>query len=356
MFQLQCHVCQVPSSYGVAFVLKPCNHVTCVKCFHQAVPSSHTLQCPRSDCHEWVTSSTLLEIVDSGVQKSNKENDRSNPMNHESVGTTTKLIQEVIHAEPDEQMDPFRHWAMKKPDLYSGFLYVAFRCNDEEASFYKANFQATQSTVLMDDNSCDDLVKIFARVLHPLLFRKDFWEASGSNRQRHPPTSSSNAKTSKAANHIPTPLCCEDRQQLALRSLYALSSGKVMSPKEQEEMTNGSLSSHKSMKRKAIDCAKDLAKELLLSKRHFHSACSTINGSTINHISGTDRQSRSQLTKRSVLLSPIFESEPRDHDDEIPVLEIPFDDKGLRSEEYEGQIPPYMLGFLLIGAAWMIAN
>ncbi|MGK3746991.1 MAG: hypothetical protein ACI90V_013854 [Bacillariaceae sp.] len=43
-------------------------------------------------------------------------------------------IQEVSHFEPDEQMDPFRHWAIKKPELYTGLVYVAYRFSDDEVS------------------------------------------------------------------------------------------------------------------------------------------------------------------------------------------------------------------------------
>lgn len=329
----KCHVCRTACSYRVCFVLKPCNHVACIKCFHQFVPASFALQCPCSGCQEWVQSSVLLEVNSDQKDPENKAPASTIETGHEHDPQST-FVQEVIHFEPDEQMDPFRHWAMKKPDLYSGFIYAAFRCNDEEASFYKTNFKAANSTVFLDDDSSDDLIKIFARVLHPLLFRKDF--AKHHDRDA--------TSCSPKMYDLP-PHGDHERQDLALRSLYALSSGRVMSPNEQQQISCGSLESHSKIKQKAVECAKNLAKELLISKRmkrHNTAACTPMNRT------GTSR-------KRRVLLSPIIENQEKSSDENHDHISQCRDALPGDLEMTETQVP-YILGILLLGAAWMISQ
>jgi hypothetical protein len=267
-----------------------------------------------------------------------KEEDTVKPMEIPNTETKSnhsmKHVQEVTHFEPDEQMDPFRHWATKKPDVYSGFLYVAFRCNDEEASFYRANFKAANSTVFMDDNSSDDLVKIFARVLHPLLFRKDFFAEQ-------------NKRSSGVESHYVIPsFQRQEQQQLALRSLYALSSGQLMSTEEQLEISDASLASHDSIKRKAIECAKDLAKELLLSKKKMKQ--DAMNAAVVEIKKKKEKRNREEWCK---LLSPIDENRQK-----LPPARKAVQMPNEREDsELQTQIP-YMLGFLLLGATWVISN
>lgn len=342
MTLLKCDVCQAACSHQICFVLKPCNHVTCIKCFHQALPASYAMQCPCSECQKWIESSALFEVSHDLVP------DEDNPV---SVGTETALellqtsppIQEVIHFEPDEQMDPFRHWAMKKPDLYSGFIYVSFRCNDEEASFYRSNFRASNSTVFIDDDSSEELVKIFARVLHPLLFRKDF-----VNHQHHEGMASdTRSQDSCTEESCPFP-SDKERRQLALKSIYALSSGKVMSDKEEDVMSCDKLWSHNNIKQKAIECAKDLAKELLTSKRKMrHVAAPTT----------PKRHGRKRYGKRDTILSPILENQPRVAYGQFTSLKLVPNCEGpcQTKTRAETQIP-CMLGFLLLGAAWMMSQ
>jgi hypothetical protein len=330
---LECNVCRTSCTHQICFVLKPCNHVTCIKCFHQAVPSSYAMQCPCPGCQRWVETSTLCHIDDS---VKTKEHD-SPPERDKEPDFLTPLfpLQEVSHFEPDEQMDPFRHWAKMKPDIYSGFLYVAFRYDNEEASFYKANFKAANSTVVMDDNSSDDLVKIFARVLHPLLFRKNFVYDEGTDL----PLEQSMSKHSR-----PT-MCNHQHQQLALTSLFALSSGRVMTPAELAEITGGSLLCQRTIKQKAIQCAKSMAKNLLQSKRKNERVSIPTNY----------RQHRKSL-KRHKVLSPIQEDHARD-----TVATRIFDNnqpkarRNLSSNLPEAQVP-YMFGILLFAAAWIFSN
>ncbi|KAG7349644.1 hypothetical protein IV203_012241 [Nitzschia inconspicua] len=336
---LYCDVCHATCSYQVCFGLKPCNHLTCLKCFHQAAPASHALQCPVVDCQKWIESSTLFEISDSVGSHWDKTPSSKAENAHEFLNLS-RPVQEVIHFEPDEQMDPFRHWAMKKPDLYSGFVYVAFRCNNEDASFYKANFKAANSTVFIDDDSSDDLIKIFARVLHPLLFRKDF---INHNDGRLSGTETQGSCLDKSLT-IPRD---HERQQLALKSLFALSSGRIMSPEEHDEISNEGLYSCKTIKQKAIECAKDLAKELLMST----TTCQ--NGAKASNASMPKKKSK----KTSVILSPIIENQPH-RSIEYPGTDCEFDCCDLlpRSlEKAETQVA-FMLGFLLVGAAWVMSN
>jgi hypothetical protein len=174
-------------------------------------------------------------------------------------------IQEVSHFEPDEQMDPFRHWAMKKPQLYTGFLYVAYRMNDDEATFYKTNFKALNSTVFMDDSSSDELVKIFARILHPLMFRRNFL---GVNAKHSRPGATDCAvatgngcdKENIHTTYVIPPAKTQRDQYLAMRCLYTLSSGRVLTRQEQKEIEQFS---HIDLERKAHACARFLARELI---------------------------------------------------------------------------------------------
>lgn len=278
------------------------------------------------------------------AEEERKENDASVQKTETNTNEAMTPVQEVIHFEPDEQMDPFRHWAMKKPDLYSGFLYVAFRCNDEDASFYRANFKAADSTVFMDDNSSDDLVKIFARVLHPLLFRKDYFNEPKEEKDGIMVSSSR-----PSSEYVLPSSRQQEQQQLALRSLYALSSGRLMSSEEQKEVSGASLASHESIKRKAIECAKDLAKELLLSrKKKTKDRDSMTAKTTMKKTKDRDKEQ----DWRSIL-SPIAENlqkEPR-----MPDLSRFCEQKGHELPEPEAPLP-YILGFLLFGAAWVVSN
>lgn len=259
-----CDVCRSGIGYPVCFQLNPCLHKACVKCFHEFVPAGVFDRCPCSGCREIVASSTLLELTetvrrskthtragtdpivrsssdDSDNIASLKENRSDAPAKTDTarippppVSTGNGLlraVQEVPHFRPDEQMDPFRHWAIEKPSLYTGFLYVAYRSKEDEATFYKSSFKAFDSSVFMDDNSTDELVKIFARILHPLLFptrRGSFSDESDGERKR-------NVFFGSTGEHYRR----QDRQHLAMRCLYAMSSGRVLTRAEQEEQFFG---------------------------------------------------------------------------------------------------------------------
>jgi hypothetical protein len=151
-------------------------------------------------------------------------------------------------------MDPFRHWSIKKPDLYTGLIYVAYRSSENDATFYKSNFKAFGTSVFMDDNSTDEMVKIFARVLHPLLFqqRRDTGDGSpqpttgGAEPQIPPPPSIATPDKSTHHHHPSSHDACpsehyrrQDRQHLAMRCLYAMSSGRILTRSEQEEKLFG---------------------------------------------------------------------------------------------------------------------
>jgi hypothetical protein len=177
-------------------------------------------------------------------------------------------IQEVPHFEPDEQMDPFRHWAMKKPQLYTGFIYVAYRTNDEEATFYKTNFKALNSTMFMDDVSSDELVKILARILHPLMFRRDFWgdNAKKSKSQQGATTACAaipgygSGKENIGTTYVIPSAKIQRDQNLATRCLYALSSGRVLTREQQKKIEQFS---RINLERKAYACARFLTRELV---------------------------------------------------------------------------------------------
>ena len=138
-----CDICKAGIVYPIYFLLKPCSHTACVKCFHEMVPAKVFSRCPCSDCHEWITSSILLEITNdehidlislkSPSQRLGQTGNTSTNV-PTTFDTSVREVQEVQHFEPDEQMDPFRHWSMKKPKLYTGFLYVAYRFSDEQVS------------------------------------------------------------------------------------------------------------------------------------------------------------------------------------------------------------------------------
>jgi hypothetical protein len=266
-----CDVCSLPIPYSVCFFLKPCYHAMCVRCFHEAVPASYALKCPCNDCHKWVTSSVLVELSHTSpvLQTTAKATDtimrpRKTSMDGAHQDSVIE-IQEVTHFEPDEQMDPFRHWAVKKPQLYTGFIYVSYRVKDDEATFYKANFKALNSTVFMDDSSSDELVKIFARILHPLMFRKNFM--GGNVKYSRPRTTASATKKSDfdKANILTSmyviPCAKIQRDQyLAVRCLYALSSGRFLTREQRKEIGEGD---HVNLERKARACAKFLSRELM---------------------------------------------------------------------------------------------
>lgn len=272
---VHCDVCTLPVPHSVCFLLKPCSHIACVKCFHQAIPVSYALRCPCAGCHQWVTSSVLMELADAPTMLNNKTctdngTAHTEPSRKATIDRTdhdkVTEIQEVSHFEPDEQMDPFRHWAMKKPQLYTGFIYVAYRMNDEEATFYKTNFKALNSTVFMDDASSDELVKIFARILHPLMFRRDFGDVNAKQHKSRPGDSTSVATTGYGydkenigTTYVIPPAKTQREQYLAMRCLYALSSGRVLTRQQQKEIEQFR---QIDLERKAHACARFLTREL----------------------------------------------------------------------------------------------
>jgi hypothetical protein len=319
--------------------LKPCNHIVCVKCFHQEVPASYSLQCPCSNCQEWISSSILLELGTASNIPS------ASPTTN---GIITKPVQEVIHFEPDEQMDPFRYWAIKKPHLYSGFIYAAFRQSNDEASFYKASFKTLNSTVYMDDTSKDDLVKIFARILYPLLFHKNFQEQHA--------TSNINKTVSQIDDDISTynippgpPSGLHGRQEFALRCLFALSSGRIMSEEEQNDISTdqNKTNSQKKLKEKAIYCAKSIAKELLPTK-------TTAAQKSKPTESNPERDRRSSPAYSGTQLQENARSHINMDSTPFPSLK----EKGAvddKDDDSENNIP-IILGFLLLSAVLIISN
>jgi hypothetical protein len=111
----------------------------------------------------------------------------------------------------------------------------------------------------MDDNSSDEMVKIFARILHPLLFRRDF---SSSMKEG----TSLSAKQSSGSYIIPPAISnLQNRQYLAMRCMYALSSGCVLTRKEQEEILGGSTDDNSDRDEGMDGSAKILAKELMVA-------------------------------------------------------------------------------------------
>lgn len=293
MEDFTCDICRRDITYPICFQLNPCSHKACVKCFHEFVPARIFNRCPCSNCSQWVSSSTLLEVRrkelnpdSSNTPKGNqnttaerdgtRDNNSSNTNNtrkpkSKPVGNQIREVQEVPHFQPDEQMDPFRHWAIKKPKLYTGFIYVAYRFSEDEATFYKSNFKAVDSDVFMDNNSTDEMVKIFARILHPLLFRRDFSSNLAEGQQQH---------SNDRETHQPLFLCGDqrhqqDRQHLAMRCMYALSSGCVLTQKEQEEkFGERKIAKHGDVT--AGLATKKLAKELMLAyKKACHSKDTT---------------------------------------------------------------------------------
>ena len=339
MSSIQCNGCFCPILYPIAFQLKPCNHIVCVKCFHQEVPASYCLQCPCFNCQQWISSSVLLEVT-----TNNHSSATSSPPSNDCI--TTKPVQEVIHFEPDEQMDPFRFWAIKKPHLYSGLIYVAFRNSSDEASFYKVNFKTLNSTVYMDDTSKDDLVKIFARILYPLLFHKNFQQqpnATSSNNNSNTLSQIDDDDDISKYNIPPAPSKLHSRQEFALRCLYALSSGRIMSQEEQNDISpdqNNTNNSQKKLKEKAIHCAKSLAKELLPTKT---TAKGQKKKSTMSNPERNDKSPPTQSATHAHI----------DMDSTFPVLkeEYAVDE----NDNPENNIS-IILGFLLLSAVLIISN
>ena len=296
-----CDVCGSGIKYPLCFQLNPCQHRACAQCFHQFVPAGVFHRCPCQGCNEWVTSSTLLELENMSASscprapirnKSETKGDigTKQPYTHKSSNFFLRQVQEVPHFQPDEQMDPFRHWAIQKPDLYTGLIYVAYRSSEEQATFYKSCFKVYDSTVFMDDDSTDEMVKIFARILHPLLFqqqkRTDKNSASsvaptnkGEESSSPPPPrlldplrNKSHLRDPKLSDHYQR----QDRQGLAMRCMYALSSGRVLTRAEQEETFGGTRKNLKhsddTQPTPVLASTQQLARELLKAYQASHMA------------------------------------------------------------------------------------
>jgi hypothetical protein len=204
-----------PKTTAIAFLFQPCSHMTCVCCFHEIVSTSCPLRCPSPGCRQWVKSSKLIEIRRSSIPGPQQKLMKT-LCDPPQVLETIHEIQEVTAYTPDEQLDPFRFWALHEPPIHSAMVYVCYRSTEGEATFYNSFFNLSDNQVRnqqrqkanIDNDSAEELVKIFARIFHPLLFR--------SFRQR------CNMTESRGQQH-------HDRI-LALRCLHALASGRVTSP------------------------------------------------------------------------------------------------------------------------------
>lgn len=283
-----CDVCGSGIRYPICFQLNPCQHRACARCFHQFLPAGVFHRCPCKDCHEWIASSTLLELHQGSsaaepTTPTKHRTDEGIPLlrrRNLADASLLRQVQEVPHFQPDEQMDPFRYWAIQKPSLYTGLIYVAYRSTKDQATFYKSSFQAYDSTVFMDDESSDEMVKIFARILHPLLFQQkgnktpkpNRGETSSSSPPQSPPPRLSDPVHRKTTSYLPDSLLCDhydrkDRQHLAMRCMYALSSGRILTRQEQEENFGGTRENLKlqgnSNDQPALANTQQLARELL---------------------------------------------------------------------------------------------
>lgn len=356
--RLKCDICQaiVGRQYPVAFLFQPCLHVVCVRCYHQTVAAVSPLRCPCTHCHEWVQSSKLVEIAHPTSSSSAQQRQQPDEI---------REVQEVTALQPDEQLDPFRFWAMKDPALNTGMIYVSYRHTQDEATFYKSTFQMEQK---MDEDSADELVKVFARVFHPLLFYGDHGKREG--------------------NH---------KRSLAMRCLYALSSGSFLSKQngthiytaERDRTSHGAGDrgyndddDELRLEQSFIDGAATLAKKLL--DNLTAGSLSTSLEPSSPPISPTDLLDQiASPTAMSPFLSRSFED--HDHDNRegpafintqvssvrsqvvvtpdatspptsfriAPSLEA----KILKNDDDEGKAPfPYVLIFMLVSAILMISE
>jgi hypothetical protein len=103
-----------------------------------------------------------------------------------------------------------------------------------------------------------------------------------------------------------------------------------MSPEEQQELFDSSVANHKRIKRKAIDCARCLAQELLSSESR-----------KINKLNKPSQWGKSQKDEGK-------------NEESIPILDLSCVDE-YRCEESNVRIP-CMLGFLLLGAALIVGH
>ena len=229
-----CDICTAGIVYPIYFLLKPCSHTACVKCFHEMVPAKIFLRCPCSGCCESITSSTLLEItstecnnsrISSKWSSSSSSSSSYQPPSLDSTNVTSsdadasnssssssnnspkagklhsfeniRAIQEVLHFEPDEQMDPFRHWAIKKPELYTGFMYVAYRFSDDEVSVSNLVILASTISALIVYNSSFSFSKIgnflqieFQGGRFECIYGRQFKRRDGQDLRKNPSSSS----------------------------------------------------------------------------------------------------------------------------------------------------------------------
>jgi hypothetical protein len=219
---VSCEVTDVESNFFVE--AHPCGHMMCMVCFHLLESTTPYLVCPREDCGQRVLSSSLLRV--------------------EYTNSFVRSVQRTApeqHWQPHELLDPLRIWR-DTATVGRGVIAVGYKTSANRGPIYNLPFDLENG---ISEEHRETTVKLFARILHPLLFKDDISDKEAG---------------------LPDPDQCEmasflglafKDESLAFLCLYALSTGKVMSRAEIERIGNDNDPMHQSLCR-AIFVAKEL--------------------------------------------------------------------------------------------------
>jgi hypothetical protein len=204
--------------------LHACGHMLCGMCYHFHETPEAYLVCPSVGCDQQVLSSSLLRV-------------KYNNANRRSVQRSAPLK----HWRPSKRLDSLRIWR-DEATVGKGVIAVAYKTGQNKGPIYNMSFDLEKG---INEECRETCVKLFARILHPLLFKDDISDKEAG---------------------LPDPDQCEmttflglafKDESLAFLCLYALSTGKVMSRADIERIGNENDPAHQSLCR-AIFVAKEL--------------------------------------------------------------------------------------------------
>ena len=147
------------------------------------------------------------------------------------------------HWQPSKIVDSLRIWR-DKATIGKGLIAFAYKTGDDEGPIYNLSFNLQNG---INEECRETCVKLFARILHPLLFKGDISDKEAGLPDPY-----------QSEMPMFMGLAFKD-ESLAYLCLYALSTGKVMSRADIERIGNGNNPAHQSLCRAVF-----VAKELLM--------------------------------------------------------------------------------------------
>jgi hypothetical protein len=192
--------------------LWPCKHTLCLRCFHKYGSPKVLFHCPSASCVQHVASSVF-----------------------EGEEVTHPSPNEDIKYNPDAHLDPVRHWIVEGAQDNTGIVYSIFKNAEGGATTYLVKYSLCMAVPMLDAQSRENVVKMFARVFHPLLFNEERLDKEAGL-----------PNMDESSQQEFTELAFREKS-LALPCLHALSTGEVFKPEVIDDFEKNGSGAEKSL-------------------------------------------------------------------------------------------------------------